>query len=422
MLSGSTRLIRITALICVAALLSSATAFAAPVPGSGDTTRSADATAPSASQSTTTSANGSNDASSAVDVEVDEETRKFRAELAKRQERLQALKEKLAQLDQELSIAVEEYDRSAYRLLETKTRLEANQQDLAAAQQAYELQVRLFGDRAAAIYRDGGTNPVEVLLSAKSLPDLVSRMSFLGMIGERDAEAVEQIAGQRDQIRQAATDLETAKAEAEALEFSMRARKIEIENRVMDQQQLMATAEADLLELLDEEASRRNADEDALYKSILAGMNQAGVVVQPGSPVETALAYHGVPYLWAGDTPAAFDCSGLILYVFRQHGVELPHYSGAQFQLGVKVEPWDLQANDVVFFGSPVHHVGLYLGGGYYLHAPKTGDFVKVSRLADRNDFAGARRYGWTPRVAPIAGLDQLDRGRMNTSVSALPQ
>jgi len=54
---------------------------------------------------------------------------------------------------------------------------------------------------------------------------------------------------------------------------------------------------------------------------------------------------------------------------------------------------------DVVFFGSPIHHVGIYMGGGYYIHAPRTGDFVKISKLADRSDFAGARRYDWQLRT-----------------------
>ena len=96
------------------------------------------------------------------------------------------------------------------------------------------------------------------------------------------------------------------------------------------------------------------------------------------------------------------------MYVFAQHGVVLPHYSGAQFQLGMHVDRSQLIPGDVVFFGSPIHHVGLYIGGGYFLEAPHTGDYVKVSLLANRSDFAGARRYPWLPRVGKPAGLDQL--------------
>ncbi len=111
-----------------------------------------------------------------------------------------------------------------------------------------------------------------------------------------------------------------------------------------------------------------------------------------------------MPYLWGGEKPSGFDCSGLVLYVFRQHGVNLPHYSGSQFGLGEKVAAQRPAAGDVVFFGSPIHHVGIYVGGGYFIHAPRTGDFVKISKLADRSDFAGARRYPWQYRTAPIKG------------------
>jgi cell wall-associated NlpC family hydrolase len=63
-----------------------------------------------------------------------------------------------------------------------------------------------------------------------------------------------------------------------------------------------------------------------------------------------------------------------------------------------------LAPGDVVFFGSPIHHVGMYIGGGYFLHAPRTGDFVKISKLSGRHDYAGARRYPWKYRTAPPLG------------------
>lgn len=167
---------------------------------------------------------------------------------------------------------------------------------------------------------------------------------------------------------------------------------------------MFGAAQAGLIELLDYQAAYRQREEAALLSEILAGASKAGIRVAPGSPVETALAYHGVPYVWAGASPSGFDCSGLVMYVFAQHGVRLPHYSGSQFQLGEKVAPADLKAGDVVFFGSPVHHVGMYVGAGYFIHAPRTGDFVKLSKLAERSDYAGARRYEWQLRTGPIKG------------------
>ncbi|TLM89920.1 MAG: hypothetical protein FDZ75_06385, partial [Actinobacteria bacterium] len=236
---------------------------------------------------------------------------------------------------------------------------------------------------------------------SKSVGDFVARVKFLNTIGIRDADIAASLQAQKDQLEQQVGSLQNAKDTAESLEFELKARQIEIMLRIQERQQMLAAAQTDLLQLLDTEAARRQTEEAALLREILSGASAKGITVEPGSPVETALAYHGVPYLWGGETPAGFDCSGLILYVFRQHGVELPHYSGSQFLLGEKIAPAALQPGDVVFFGSPIHHVGMYIGGGYFIHAPRTGDFVKISKLAARRDFAGARRYPWQLRQGP---------------------
>ena len=342
---------------------------------------------------------------SPIAVPVDPETLRFREELARRQAELDAFLAQLDELDRELAVASEAYNAAVDRLESTQQKVDDTQVDLEKARQAYSFQVDLLNDRANAIYRDGSLATIEVLLDSKSIADFVARVKFLNTIGLADAEVAKALKGQQGLVEQKAADLEGAQQKAQALEFELKARQIEVMLRIQERQEMFTNAQSDLLELLDEEAGRRQAEEALLLRQILSGANEAGIVVAPGSPVETALAYHGIPYLWAGESPAGFDCSGLVLYVFRQHGVELPHYSGSQFLLGEKVEPAELQAGDVVFFGSPIHHVGIYIGGGYFIHAPRTGDFIKISVLSARRDYAGARRYNWVPRTAPIAGV-----------------
>ena len=119
----------------------------------------------------------------------------------------------------------------------------------------------------------------------------------------------------------------------------------------------------------------------------------------PGGPigvraVQIAERYLGVPYVWGGADPATgFDCSGLVMYVYRQLGIDLLHFSGAQYHEGTPVPIDALAPGDLVFFRpGPLGpgHVGMYVGGGRFIQAPHSGDVVKISSLSD---FGYAARY-----------------------------
>jgi cell wall-associated NlpC family hydrolase len=340
-----------------------------------------------------------------IEVPLDGQTREFREELARRQAELDEFLAQLDALDRELALAAEAYNAAVDKLEATKVKVIRTEQNLEDATAAYAFQSELLEGRATSIYKDGTFSTIEVLLGSKSLTDFLDRVKYLNTIGLADAEVAKALKAQRDLVEKAADELKNSQTKAEALEFELKARQIEVLLRIQERQEMLANAQLELLELLDEQAGRRQAEESALLRSILSGANEAGIDVTPGSPVETAFAYYGVPYLWGGESPSGMDCSGLVLYVFRQHGVELPHYSGSQFLMGQKVAPSALQPGDAVFFGSPIYHVGMYVGGGYFIHAPRTGDFVKISPLATRKDYAGARRYNWVPRVgSPVGG------------------
>jgi cell wall-associated NlpC family hydrolase len=104
-----------------------------------------------------------------------------------------------------------------------------------------------------------------------------------------------------------------------------------------------------------------------------------------------AKRYLGVPYIYGGASPGGFDCSGLVMYVYAQVGVSLPHNAAAMYSYGSPVAYGDLQAGDLVFF-SGLGHMGIYIGGGQFIHAPHTGDVVKISNMSDHGGYVGARR------------------------------
>jgi cell wall-associated NlpC family hydrolase len=108
--------------------------------------------------------------------------------------------------------------------------------------------------------------------------------------------------------------------------------------------------------------------------------------------VDTALAQLGKGYAWAGTGPNVYDCSGLTQFAYRAAGVALPHSSGMQSTMGVPVSRADLQPGDLVFFYSPVGHVGMYIGNGLMVHAPSAGDVVKITSVDAMWGYNTARR------------------------------
>ena len=109
--------------------------------------------------------------------------------------------------------------------------------------------------------------------------------------------------------------------------------------------------------------------------------------------VAVAQRYIGVPYVYGGASPSGFDCSGLVQYVHNLVGISIPRVAVDQSKGGIAVSKANLQPGDLVFFGSPVSHVGIYIGNDQFINAPKTGDVVKISTLSTRTDYNCARRY-----------------------------
>jgi cell wall-associated NlpC family hydrolase len=133
-------------------------------------------------------------------------------------------------------------------------------------------------------------------------------------------------------------------------------------------------------------AAAPGGTEAAAPASVAAPNSKAQVAVN------TALAQVGDPYVWAAAGPDAFDCSGLTQFAYRAAGISLPHSSRAQSTMGTPVSKAALQPGDLVFFFSPVSHVGMYVGGGKMVHAATAGQPVKVVSVDSMPGFAGARR------------------------------
>jgi cell wall-associated NlpC family hydrolase len=159
----------------------------------------------------------------------------------------------------------------------------------------------------------------------------------------------------------------------------------------------------------------------ALAADVQAVAPGAAMASAADRAVELAKAYLGDAYVWGGASPqTGFDCSGLVQYVYHQVGIELPRVTDQQFATGQVVGRDELRTGDVVFFRDAtgyVHHEGLYLSDGRFLHAPSTGDVVKVSSLDEpyfAQQFAGARRMSASaPAIAESIDMTRRSAGHV---------
>lgn len=116
-----------------------------------------------------------------------------------------------------------------------------------------------------------------------------------------------------------------------------------------------------------------------------------------GDIISYAYNFMGRPYVWGASGPSAFDCSGFTAYVYSAFGVNLPHYTGAQYSMGQTVSRENLKAGDLVFFNTygSISHVGMYIGGGQFIHASSGSHRITVSDLGESyytSRYAGAKR------------------------------
>lgn len=311
--------------------------------------------------------------------------------------------EDIDKLAAETEMMIEEFNKAQESLNQIETGLARAQRNFDISNKRYEYRQGVLQKRVKAMYRNGGINFLEVLLSISSFSDFVTRVRFLSLIAQKDSELAEKLLKERTKLRNTRDRLEQLKQERIETMQDLQATRAGIEGKLREREQYLWKVEADIQDIINAELLSKAAVQTKLFDELMKQASLPGselsAMTDPTSPIYTALKYLGIPYLWGGEKPeSGFDCSGLSLYVFRQHGVVLPHYSGWQFKMGDPVDRDKIEPGDLLFFGKPIHHLGIYMGGNYMIHAPQTGDVVKISDFTVRDDFAGARRFPLQPR------------------------
>jgi cell wall-associated NlpC family hydrolase len=320
----------------------------------------------------------------------------------------------LQRLSDSLERARSQYDASTAQLAKIQRDLRENRHELRVAKHNLKAGQRTIAQRLVALYRSDDASTLEVILGARSLDDMITRMDSAKSVTSQDAHVLAQVKQFRIAIKHSGEVLKKAKADQQRVVAQRAAAKASIESQITQGNNLLASIKGQIAQMVAADRARqvqmaaaarqrielqhRVQQSDETVVGVSAAAPQAETVVAPppthGGVVGVALSQLGTPYVWAGSAPGGFDCSGLVMWAYAQVGVSLPHSSYAQYNAGVPVSRDQLQPGDLVFFDG-LGHVGIYIGGDQFVHAPHTGDVVKISSLSEgwyTSTYVGARR------------------------------
>lgn len=325
----------------------------------------------------------------------------------------------IRELDGRLSHTIESYNLANIKLDRIRAELKTSSRHLAIARTSLKAAQSHLSQRLVALYTngaDGGT--IEVLLGASSLDDLLDRLDAVDRVSEQGGRVLREVKSFRAQVIQRKSRLVRAQEAQVQVVADRAAQRSSIEGQLAERQRLLGSIKDQIASL--EAAERRRqqrlaaqararlaaarpqaagASPPQVAATPLVESSGAGIAAAPparyGAAVGIAMQYLGVPYKWGGASPeSGFDCSGFLMYVYGKLGVSLPHNAAMQYGLGTAVSKDQLQPGDLVFFDG-LGHNGMYIGGGQFIHAPHSGDVVKISSLSDSwyaRTWVGARR------------------------------
>ena len=333
--------------------------------------------------------------------------------VASKQAEAQSVLGQIQQLDSSLERAVEAYNLANVKLTRIKHDLSTNTQSLSIARKSLKRAQRQLSTRLVDLYTsEGSDSGLAVLLGSSSLDDMLSRMDAVDRVSQQDSLVLRQVAHFRREVQLRQRRLQHAHSEQVQVVAERQAARSSIESQLGQRRALLGSIRGEIAHLQEQEriqqaalqrqlqsqlqAQQATASQNVLSQTVTAQPSTSVAPAPPpthGGVVGIAMHYLGTPYVWGGASPSGFGCSGFVMYVYSQIGVSLPHSSYAQYGYGSPVSMGDLQPGDLVFFDG-LGHVGLYVGGGSFIHAPHTGDVVKVSSLTGwyASTFVGGRR------------------------------
>jgi len=265
---------------------------------------------------------------------------------------------------------VEQYNGVHYQLTQNQAKQAALLKQMGPLQIQVDLAQVRVGAMSADLYMHGPGSTVNALLESGTPADLIDRLNSVNELARQQQATVAQV---QQQVAQYATQkqaLDLLVAQQQKQDADLAAKKSQIQTQLNQLEQLRSAAYG---------ASGSSAG--GSLKPVNCPYTYIGGA--GGKAAQVACSLIGHPYGWGDAGPTYYDCSGLTMAAWAAAGVSLAHYTVTQHSQTKRISATDLQPGDLVFYGSDLHHVALYVGGGWVVHAPKPGDKVRMAQMGE---------------------------------------
>ncbi|MFC9731986.1 C40 family peptidase [Streptomyces roseolus] len=288
----------------------------------------------------------------------------------------EATRARVDRLYEEAERATENYNRADEKADALRRKVGLAQDSLARGQERINRMRGALGALAGAQYRSGGLDPTLDLLLSSDPDSYLDRASVLDRVTARQTAALTELRQERHRLDQERAEGRAALAELERSRAEVARHKRSVERKLAEARRLLASLTA--AERADyERASRSGGRADGPGEELPPPADLGPADSRAAAAVLAARSAVGKPYVWGATGPTGFDCSGLMVWSYRQAGISLPRTSAAQRQAGRQVPLSQAQPGDLVTYRGDASHVAIYAGNGQVIHAPYPGARVR---------------------------------------------